>query len=80
MQIGGIVDRRAGTCVQGSKAGTYFTFHLLGTLAFQNSVAPIQQEVSEMVDFMALPILNAALQFVDSFEASFFAESFVGSA
>jgi len=33
-----------------------------------------------MVDFMALPVLNAALQFVDSFKAGFLSESFVGSA
>jgi len=32
-----------------------------------------------MVNFVAFPVLNAALQFADSFDAGFLAESFIGS-
>lgn len=51
---------RTRDCLRKMKNITHLTLDLLGTLAFHNSVGPIEYKLSEMVDLMAFPVRDAS--------------------
>lgn len=63
--VDNVVHHRTGVRIHGIENFTHFSFDLFGSFAFDYGIIAVQYELSEMIDPVIFPVIDAGLQIVD---------------